>query len=103
MFKEFPLDSLALYSLFQYNISANTSEAVSFRYLLKYFLHINIWKSAVQCFLVLFVVYIALCCVCAAVPLGCVVGGGGGFMSRCKLGPFSITVALHACAKPLLF
>lgn len=52
-----------------------------------------------QCFLVLFVVYIALRCVC----VGCVVGGGCGFMSRCKSGPFSITVALHACAKPVLF
>ena len=42
-------------------------------------------------------------CVASALRLGCVVGGGCGFMSRCKLGPFSITVALHACAKPVLF
>ena len=38
-----------------------------------------------QCFVLCYycILYFALCCDCAAVPLGYVVGGDYGFMSRC--------------------
>ena len=59
--------------MFQYSISKPENFIETFQ---KYF-YTDIWKRAVQVllYIVVFCFCIALCCDCAALPLGCVVGG----------------------------